>query len=60
MMDGVVSQSSAMSQRLSQLTHLLEQSISKQEAFMHSQQRKQSGVAVQDVEEWKDDGTSEA
>ena len=57
--EGVASQSAAMSQRLSQLTLLLEQSVAEQQAFIRSQKRKQSGV--QEVTEvWKDDGTSEA
>ena len=56
--EGVASQSAAMSQRLSQLTLLLEQSVAEQQAFIRSQKRKQSGVQVTEV--WKDDGTSEA
>ena len=57
-MEGVASQSAAMSQRLSQLTLLLEQSVAEQQAFIRSQKHKQSGV--QEVTEvWQDDGTSE-
>ena len=57
--EGVVSQSSAMSQRLSQLTLLLEQSIAEQQAFMRSQKRKPSGVEIEEVGAWKDEGSSE-
>ena len=58
--EGVASQSAAMSQRLSQLTLLLEQSVAEQQAFIRSQKHKQSGGVQEVTEVWQDDSTSEA